>query len=174
MGGLLNEDIEPAAPAAPPRSPLQTTLRGKTGRPLLASLGGEPEPGLSPAALPPSTARLLDGRPGFRCWWALANSARRGRVYDQIHSFIQMANRPQVKAPPLELLLPGLPWETDRQLNPRGSGLGGGPGASYRLQGGQSSKRGNVPRAPIERRGAPAPPGMGGAFLENDNQTPAT
>ena len=31
---------------------------------------------------PPSTARLLDGRPVFRCWWALANSERRGRVCD--------------------------------------------------------------------------------------------
>ena len=26
---------EPAAPSAPPRSPIQTALRGKTGRPLL-------------------------------------------------------------------------------------------------------------------------------------------
>ena len=38
----------------------------------------------------PSTARLLDGRPVSRCWWALAISARRGRVYGYkfIRSFI--------------------------------------------------------------------------------------
>ena len=50
-----------------------------------------------------------------------------------------------------------------------------GPGASSSLlQGGRSSRSGNAPRAPIERGGAPAPPGVGGAFPENDNQPPAT
>ena len=34
---------------------------------------------------PPSTARPFDGRPVFWCWWALANSARRGRGCDRIH-----------------------------------------------------------------------------------------
>ena len=34
-----------------------------------------------------ATARLFDGRPVFRCWWALANSARRERVYDRTRSF---------------------------------------------------------------------------------------
>ena len=36
-----------------------------------------------------STARLLVGRPVFRCLWALATPARRGRVCDQIHSFTE-------------------------------------------------------------------------------------
>ena len=63
---------------------------------------------------------------------------------------------------------------TDRQLKPPGPGLGGGPGASSSLQGGRSSRRGNAPRAPIEREAASAPPGVGGAFPENDYQPPVT
>ena len=36
--------------------------------------------------VPSSTARLLDGRPVFRCWRTLTNSARCGRVYGQIYT----------------------------------------------------------------------------------------
>ena len=70
-------------------------------------------------------------------------------------------------------------FSTDRQLEPRGSGLGGGPDVSSSPQGGRSSRRGDAPRAPIERGGVPAPPSrwvvQHAAFPENDNnQPPAT
>ena len=42
-----------------------------------------------------ATSRLLDGRPVFQCWRALANSARRGKVYDQVHSFGLLAGAPR-------------------------------------------------------------------------------
>ena len=48
----------------------------------LCSYFSPPARGQSPPIVASSTVRLLDGRPVFRCWWALANSVRRGRVYD--------------------------------------------------------------------------------------------
>ena len=81
--------------------------------------------GTLPEATQPPTARLLDGRPVFRCWRALVDSARRGQSDDELPSFIhhrrphKTRRRPGLSgkspAPAVDLFLPGfLRWERSR------------------------------------------------------------
>ena len=56
----------------------RTTKKSKR---LLSTPESQATSARTPASVP-STARLLEGRLVLQCWRALANSARRGRVYD--------------------------------------------------------------------------------------------